>query len=340
VSHKTVIKKELQAIYYGVPVVGLISTYFSGGFAPNELQPVYAIVSFVISTIFTVTFWLGNYSIFNFCRNWLPAYQQTLKRILAQIVLCTIYSAMTSALLTYLINLSIPESEENYWHNFLYGYAMTLLISTIYEAAYFFGKRKETIIESEKLQKENLRTQYEMLKTQVNPHFLFNILNVLASLVHMDAYKAEAFVKEFSQTYRYLLDVKDKTLVSLREELSFMKSYLFLQQIRFEEGLDCVIDIDEAFLDDLLPPVDLQMLIENAIKHNIISKSKPLIIDIYEEDSYIVIKNNLQKRTHVESTGIGLENLEEKYKLLADFNPAFAEKENYFIAKLPLIKPE
>lgn len=192
------------------------------------------------------------------------------------------------------------------------------------------------------LQKGNLQSQFEVLKQQVNPHFLFNSLNVLSSLIKVEPDLAEAFTEKLSKVYRYVLENKEKDMVPLSTELDFMNSYVFLLNIRFMGKISVTIDIDEARSDLMILPMALQLLIENAIKHNTFSKSNPLNISInIDSDNFLVIRNNTQIReTQIQSTGVGLANITNRYRLISEREPVFEKTDTEYIAKVPLIAEE
>ncbi|MDD4971216.1 MAG: PAS domain S-box protein [Paludibacter sp.] len=192
------------------------------------------------------------------------------------------------------------------------------------------------------LQKENLQSQFDVLKQQVNPHFLFNSLNVLTSLIKLEPDLAEKFSEQLSKVYRYVLENKDNELVDLNTELNFLDAYIFLLNIRFVDKLRVNIDIPSNRRSDQIIPLAMQLLIENAIKHNIMSKSEPLTIDIFiDSDNYLNIVNNLQERpSQLVSTGVGLKNIQNRYLLLNNTAPAFEKTETHFIAKVPLVTVE
>ncbi len=193
-----------------------------------------------------------------------------------------------------------------------------------------------------KVQKENLQSQFEVLKQQVNPHFLFNSLNVLTSLIKIDPDLAESFTERLSKVYRYVLENKEKDLVCLSTELEFLNAYLFLLEIRFMKKLFIDIQIDKSYSDYLILPIAIQLIIENAIKHNTFSKVQPLKIEIFiDEQQRLNIINNLNLRgTKLVSTGVGLENINRRYALVSDQKPEFIKTTEQFIAKLPLLKSE
>jgi PAS domain S-box-containing protein len=189
-----------------------------------------------------------------------------------------------------------------------------------------------------RLQKENLQSQFEVLRQQVNPHFLFNSLNVLTSLIKLEPDLAEKFTEHLSKVYRYVLENKDNDLVDLKTELDFLDAYLFLLNIRFMDKIVVTINIDKEKHEMLILPLALQLLIENAIKHNSMSKKNPLCIDLFiNENNFLNVVNNLQEReSYIASTGVGLKNIEHRYKLLEMPAPEFIKTETSFIAKIPL----
>jgi PAS domain S-box-containing protein len=189
-----------------------------------------------------------------------------------------------------------------------------------------------------RLQKENLQSQFEVLRQQVNPHFLFNSLNVLTSLIKLEPDLAEKFTEHLSKVYRYVLENKDNDLVDLKTELDFLDAYLFLLNIRFMDKIKVCNRIEKEKTDLLILPLALQLLIENAIKHNSMSKKNPLCISLFiDEDNFLNVVNNLQEReSYIASTGVGLKNIEHRYMLLEMPAPEFIKTENEFIAKIPL----
>jgi len=190
-----------------------------------------------------------------------------------------------------------------------------------------------------KLQKENLQSQFDVLKQQVNPHFLFNSLNVLTSLIRLEPELAEKFTEHLAKVYRYVLENKDNELVSLNTELSFLDAYIFLINIRFMEKVQVNIQIPEESKSQRIIPLAMQLLIENAIKHNAMSKKSPLVIDIFiDESGYLNVVNNLQEReAHMTSTGVGLKNIQNRYRLLNNTVPVFEKSGTHFIARIPLV---
>ncbi len=200
---------------------------------------------------------------------------------------------------------------------------------------------KKSAIEAEKLRTEKVSSQYQSLKSQLNPHFLFNSLNVLSNLVYEDADKSASFIQKLSLIYRYVLEVQQEELISLEKELSFAQNYLELQKLRFEDNLVYSIKVEDRTKGQI-PPLSLQLLLENAIKHNIASKEQPLYIEIYQDEKDLIVSNSYQpKRSQViDSTGIGLKNIELRYDFLSSRKPIIVQTDNEFVVRLPLLEME
>ena len=200
-------------------------------------------------------------------------------------------------------------------------------------------EKESLLLKAEQQKKAHILSQFETLKNQVNPHFLFNSLNALSSLVHEDPDLAEQFIAKLTRVYRYVLDLKEEDLVPLSEEINFVENYFFLQQIRFGNSLQLYIQLATESSHKKIPPLTLQILVENAIKHNIASREQPLMVELFSEGpDQLVVRNNYQKRQDgVESTGLGLANLRARYKYLSERQPEFYLQNDHYIAKVPLI---
>jgi sensor histidine kinase YesM len=273
-----------------------------------------------------------------------PLPQKLIARIPAELVLSVIAGSIIGSLVTLIAGTLMPYVDgllKNIINNSLITSVINIIMISVIEAILWFKRGQESMIKSENLEKENSQIRYETLKNQLNPHFLFNSLNVLSSLIKKDTDKAQSFVDEFSSVYRYTLDVIEKPVVELREEIDFAKSFLFLQKIRFDNAVDMEINVDASKLTYLVPPLAVQTLLENAFKHNKASVDSPLKIKIYNEDCVLVFVNNLQPKIRgTDSKGVGLSNLKKRYELLGEKLPQFSVTEKEYIAKIPLIKPE
>ncbi|MCB2220427.1 MAG: histidine kinase [Bacteroidetes bacterium] len=190
------------------------------------------------------------------------------------------------------------------------------------------------------LQEENIISQFETLKSQVNPHFLFNSLNVLSSLIFIDQEKAARFVRQLSKVYRYVLDHKDLDTISLEEELPFIESYIYLLKTRFDQNLQVEMDIPQKMQHYKVAPMVIQLLVENAIKHNVISRGKPLKVTLstHEHEGYLTVRNNLQLKSSTErSSQIGLTNIRKRYDYLSGKKIEIINDHEYFTVKIPLL---
>ncbi|WP_128543538.1 sensor histidine kinase [Larkinella soli] len=209
----------------------------------------------------------------------------------------------------------------------------------IYEGVYIFLQWQQTTTEKQELLRTLWQGKFEVLKNQVNPHFLFNSLNTLSSLISENPAQAEEFVDDMASVYRYLLQSNERELTSLRTELAFIQSYFYLLKTRYGEGLFLNLEVDDRSMDTLIPPLTLQMLVENAVKHNVILPEQPLQIDIAAREGTLQVRNTLQrKHLRVESSHMGLSNIAAKYRLLSQPDPKIEEKEGAFVVTLPLIQ--
>lgn len=217
----------------------------------------------------------------------------------------------------------------------VFQYYLMLMIPLGYQY-YHRNLQKERIL-NEQLKKENIQSKYEVLKNQIDPHFFFNSLSVLTTLVYKDADESAEYVTQLSKLYRYMLDKNNSSLVELEKELKFLDSYIYLMKIRFKERLSFSINIsDTTKTNSYIPPNTLQLLVENAIKHNKFSSEKPLNIEISESHENIRVSNNLDNRMQIaESSGIGLENIKLRYELLGGKHIQIQESPNQFIVTLP-----
>ena len=273
-----------------------------------------------------------------------PLPHKLIARIPAELFLSVLAGVIIGSLVTLIAGTLMPYEDgmlKNVINNSLITSVINIIIITVIEAIVWFKRSQQSLVIAEKLERENSQIRFETLKSQLNPHFLFNSLNVLSSLIKHDSDKAQNFVDEFSSVYRYTLDVIEKPVVELREELDFAKSFLFLQKIRFDNAVDMEINVDASKLNYLVPPLAVQTLLENAFKHNKATTDSPLKIKIHNENDSLVVINNLQPKIKgTDSKGVGLSNLKKRYELLGEKLPQYSVTEKEYIAKIPLIKPE
>jgi two-component system, LytTR family, sensor kinase len=221
-----------------------------------------------------------------------------------------------------------------------FGFRVNLFLHCLNAIVFFMNKLKKAQLEAEQLKKISVEAQFEALSNQINPHFMFNCFNVLSTLVYKDPDISAKFISQISNVYRYLLHSQERKLVSLKDELTFVESYLFLLQIRYGQNLIVQKDIEPTYPDEFyVAPASLQMLIENAIKHNIISKSHPLKIHLYSTHGAIVVSNNLQeKQVKEQSTKRGLLNIQNRYRLMTDEVVKIEKTLSEFKVEIPLLQ--
>jgi len=228
------------------------------------------------------------------------------------------------------------ENESIRYYTFSLWITLTILITFYF--IYYFKKYQETRVKKFQFEAKSESAKYQSLKSQLDPHFLFNSLNVLTSLIGENPKQAEKFTTKLAKIYRYVLEQKDKDLISVEGELEFAKNYMELLKMRFEEAIIFKILPETSNIEHKIVPLALQLLLENAVKHNVITSDKPLQINIYEENNYLVITNNLNPTSSSEkSTRIGIKNIEERYSLLSDKKLIITKENNLFIAKIPLL---
>jgi uncharacterized membrane protein YecN with MAPEG domain len=227
--------------------------------------------------------------------------------------------------------------DENLAHYF-FSLLITVIVSIVFHLIYFYKAYQENKVKQQKIIAGNASAQFESLKNQIDPHFLFNSLNVLSSLIEENPENAQKFTTSLSKIYRYVLEQKDKELVTVEEELSFAKTYMNLIKMRFENSITFELPVNFHHKDAKVVPLSLQLLLENCIKHNIVSESKPLHIKIYIQENQLVIENNLQKKEVLsDRQGVGLQNIVNRYAILTQRKVVIKENEQQFIVFLPIL---
>jgi sensor histidine kinase YesM len=299
-------------------------------------------ISTGISTIAGLVIVLMNLACIRILNRNFPWSSKALKRGVLQMSFTILSGVIISLVATFVSNNYIHAYEEEFSgviiiNAILFAVANVLLM-TILEGWMFFNENKKTNLVTGNLKYELSQVKFDILKNQINPHFMFNSLNVLSGLIKKDISKAQLFIEDFSSVYRYVAETIERPLVTLKMELEFVESYLYLQKIRYGDMLQYKADLPEKFMDYQLPPLSLQVILENAIKHNIVSVSESLMIEILIKDENLVIKNKITpKKSYEISTGTGLSNLTKRYAFVCNKHPEFVKSEGYFIARLPLI---
>ncbi|WP_234567794.1 sensor histidine kinase [Rhodohalobacter sp. 614A] len=265
------------------------------------------------------------------------AIQRSIIQLMAAISIGVIIAVAVTTL-AHLINNYEEDLLRTYVFNSIVVAICNVSIMIIFEAWIFFIAEAESEKRNEELMKELTQIRFEVLKNQMNPHFMFNSLNVLTGLIETDPEKSQRFIEEFSSIYRYVLDTIEQPVVTLEKELEFARSYMYLQQIRHGDFLNYNVNIRSELLSCYLPPLSLQVVLENAIKHNQVSKEKPLHIEIFDKEDDLIVTNTLQpKMTFGKSTGIGQKNLEKRYAMVCARIPQFNIGTDVYRVELPLM---
>ena len=338
-----VIKKTALNLLYINIIVSLFIFLIDGGEKTFEKYS----VTFLISGMYTFFIGLGNGFLNDYLDSKFSWTDETRKRTIAAIVGTLLMNVALVYFCNYLNFIVIqgknPEKFFNGEMNFINWFFINfaIMISAIGHARGFMAawknSTKKEVVE-QKLIAKSANAQFESLKNQLDPHFLFNSLNVLDSLIEENPVQAQRFTNSMSKIYRYVLEQKDKELVSVEEEIDFAKTYCELLKTRFEDAVTFDFNISEEDKKGFVVPLSLQLLLENSIKHNFATSSKPLNIKIFTEKGNLIIENNLQTRELPNtSTGVGLANIVSRYNLLTERNVFVEKSEAFFRVKLPIL---
>lgn len=326
----------------GIFILSVVTTYlFSDTFAMVSLSE--AIISWVVALFFTTIDWVINRGIMIYLRRKYPAFRDDAKRIVLFFIAITCTVVLVDFVGGTLLSL-IP--------GFNYGdrvsrikmllpiIFITIMTMAIYEAIYYNIRLKKSIRQEERSKQAIVQAQLDALRNQAQPHFFFNTLNTLRDIIDQNSKEdAKDFVDKLSDIYRFLLEAGNANLISLREELKFAKAYIHIQSERFGANLKLNWDIPETSYESMIVPMSLQLLLENAIKHNVISKAKPLIINVVVKENRLMVDNRIQpKSTQLPSTKVGLANIEKRYALISGESLEINNDGNRFIVSLPLVK--
>ena len=303
------------------------------------------LIGFIWSFSICATQWAGPMLIIYTLDKRLPWIDKPVTRTFTQFILMLLWSVSAfvsvQLLMMYLIN-GLPPSEA--WQyateSIIYTFLIALFISLAFTAIGFFRAWRESVLSEAAIKAEMMSYKYESLRNQINPHFLFNSFNVLSDLVYEDQAQAVKFIRQMSDLFRYVLDSRDKELVSLGEELEFMNSYVFLLKTRFGDKLKLDIDLNPE-INAYIVPMTLQLLVENAVKHNEVSEKFPLSISIRQKDQYIEVENALKpKPTGNDSKKTGLKNISQQFAFFTDKEIEVKSTETHFLVRVPIIMME
>ena len=301
-------------------------------------------IRFLYTILYSVSLGYSNQLVFIYLDKIFVNERFSLKRMLVGFVSSFIVTLFVIFLLRIFQDVVIEgNSFAQYWANetlanYVFAIVMTFIILLCFYAFYIYKAYSDSKVKEQKIIAGTASAQFESLKNQIDPHFLFNSLNVLSSLIEENPDNAQRFTTSLSKIYRYVLEQKDKELVSVSEELTFAKTYMNLLIMRFENSITYDIPTDFNNEDAKVVPLSLQLLLENTIKHNVVSEQKPLHIRIYIEDNYLIVENNLQKKEVLQDRrGVGLQNIVNRYGLISERKVLIDEDNTFFKVKIPIL---
>ena len=312
-------------------------------FSPELTVNVLLILTIVWVSIIIGFLWLGNTVINRSLNRVLPWLTYGTTRFFTQLILILIYSLIVINGSYYLFKSVFTEDppviDQLIVMN-IYGGVLIIIVTSIYFGISFLGSWRKSEIAAERMQKEQVKSQLKALQNHLDPHFLFNNLNILYSLIDKDKEQSKVFLEHFAEVYRGLLKKDLNDIIPLSQELEFLETYVYLIKIRFEENIQINIGIDPKFKDFYLPPLTLQMLLENTFKHNIITETKPLVVDlsVNEVSRKLIFKNSLQKKNEQDNKGSGIDNIKQRYAYFTDEAVEIIKNQEEFIVKIPLIE--
>lgn len=300
---------------------------------------------FVGGLPFTTLYWLLTRSVMQWLRKRYQDLSETMKRMILVALFVIFVGPFLGAALDFLLEIisNYIGFERMDIHclsikKVLPVYFACFFMVAVYEAIYFYTKLKESIEAREEAKQAQIRSELEGLRSQVNPHFLFNSMNTLMNIVVEDQNLAVSFLGKLSKVYRYVLENREEQIIPLQKELNFIEAYVFLQKERFRGSLEVEINIPEVYLNYNIIPLSLQILFENAIKHNAVSQKKPLLIEVFVEHETLIVRNNLQLKEQVmDSTKFGLKNIETRYRFFTQQSISVRETNTHFSVAIPLL---
>ncbi|ALM48329.1 histidine kinase [Flavobacterium psychrophilum] len=302
------------------------------------------LMSFSFVMLYSVSLYTANTLLFHAFDKKYGKGIMTVKRLAVGIASTLIVSLLIIFLLRIFEEIAVNEKSLSEFlatekmSNYYLAMILTVIITLIVHAIFFYKRYQENRVKEQKIIAGTASAQFETLKNQIDPHFLFNSLNVLSSLIEENPDNAQRFTTSLSKIYRYVLEQKDKELVSVEEELSFAKTYMNLLKMRFENSVFYELPQSVPTDECRVVPLSLQLLLENTIKHNVVSPQRPLNIKIFVENGYLVVENNLQKKEVLQDRrGVGLQNIVSRYAILTARNVLVEETEKYFKVKLPIL---
>jgi two-component system, LytTR family, sensor kinase len=328
----------------GIPALGILVPNMTGLITNRLYTPSELVACYLFFTVIAFLVWEGNVRLMYFIRAKIPWSKRVYYRIIVALFLANVvYSGIVSTVLLRLWITASREPQDNNDHlvnTVLIIIIAACFITNIYEIIFLNLEKEYNESRVEQLNVAKAQAELEALKNQIDPHFIFNSLNTLSFLITRDPKNARLYNDTLARVYRYILSNKDRDLVLLREEIDFISNYFYLLKIRFAGAISMVIEITDLSAENyLIPPISLQALVENAIKHNEFSEKKPLCIDVSISADYVIVRNALNRRSNPQPTSkIGLSNLDNRYKLLTKRNIQVENNFESFTVKLPIIR--
>ncbi|WP_046755894.1 sensor histidine kinase [Kordia jejudonensis] len=333
---------DLWFVIIGIIVLSFVTDYlFSNSFMRYSFGD--AIINWSVSLMFSITNWFVMRTNFIFLRKKFPNVEDVGKRafllFISIIISVTLIDALGGTIVGYIFDQTYYFSER--YRVLLPIIIISVMVMAIYEAIYFYIQLKKSIRQEEQAKQVVVLAQLDALRNQAQPHFFFNSLNTLRDIIDQNSKDdAKQFVDKLSDVYRFILDSGDANIIPLRDELKFARAYIHIQTERFGDNLKLHWNIPETDLDRMIVPMSLQLLLENAIKHNVISRSKPLTIHVKIQDDYVVVTNKIQaKSTQLPSTKLGLINIEKRHALITNKVPKIENSGTEFTVSIPLLTP-
>ena len=338
-------KKSIKNIFITFIIgcaVFMVGNFLSNGFRYESLNE--ALIDFSIYQLYAFVLGYSNLIFFGYLEGLSWKKTDRIKRIVIGIIgstIITLIGLFILRVLTIVVFYGKAFSEfiaDERLKYYQFGLWITLTIVIIFHIIYFYNRYQQNKIKEQKVIAGTASAKFDALKNQLDPHFLFNSLNVLTSLIEENPENAQKFTTSLSKVYRYVLEQKDKELVSVDEELNFAKTYMSLLKMRFEDSIIFEMPEQASNPESKVVPLSLQLLLENAVKHNMVTTNKPLHIKIYEDGNYLVVENNLQLKDIVKkSSGVGLSNIMQRYDLLTNKKIDIIKEANRFAVAIPML---
>jgi len=323
-------------------IVFVIGKLLSGGFNFKSVNDF--LIDFGFYQLYSFVLGYSNMAFFDYMerRSWKTG--DTIKRIIVGVIGATLITLIGLFVLRactsmFMYGQSFDDFIANEtWQGYSFGLWITLTIVTVFHVIFFYNRYQKNKIKEQKVIAGAASAKFDALKNQLDPHFLFNSLNVLTSLIEENPSNAQKFTTSLSKVYRYVLEQKSKELVTVDEELNFARTYMSLLKMRFEDSIIFEMPDKASNPESKVVPLSLQLLLENAVKHNMVTSSKPLHIRIYEDGDHLVVMNNLQPKQIVKkSSGVGLENIKQRYQLLSKRKVHINQREKDFAVAIPML---